>query len=155
MKKLRLIKTRKVKTPERTGKNAGFDFFVPTDIEHDVVLGGFYLNPGDNMNIASGIKVRLPDNHCLIAFNKSGIASKLGLIAGACVVDENYTGEIHLNVINISQEPVLIKPDMKLLQFVLIKQTYFDVCECKNEEELYEGFDVSERGDRGFGSSGV
>tara|TARA_Y100000593_G_C4304836_1_gene335208 strand:+ start:1691 stop:2161 length:471 start_codon:yes stop_codon:yes gene_type:complete len=152
---LNVMKTKDVKLPERSGRNAGFDFFVPNDIPHDDIIGGFYINPNDSDNIPSGIKVRLPKNHCLIAFNKSGIASKYNLVVGACVVDENYTGEIHLNVINVGTEPVLIKPGMKLVQFVLIKQEYCEVIERKTEGELYHEFDKEERGDKGFGSTGV
>tara|TARA_Y100000593_G_scaffold10932_1_gene19498 strand:- start:4104 stop:4553 length:450 start_codon:yes stop_codon:yes gene_type:complete len=149
------MKIKEVKTPQRTGRNAGFDFFVPSDIKHDPVLGGFMINPGDSCNIPSGIKVRLPKGYCLVAFNKSGIASKHNLIVGACVVDENYTGEIHLNLINAGKVPVLIEPNMKLVQFVLIKQAYHEICVHKSEESLYKNFNKEERGDKGFGSTGV
>ncbi len=152
---LKLTRIRNVKLPERSGRNAGYDFFIPNDIDCDSVLNGFFINPGDNCNIPSGIKVRLPEDHCLVAFNKSGIASKLNLVVGACVVDENYTGEIHLNLINVGKEPVLLSPGMKLIQFVLIKQEYFNVKEYRNEEELYDGFNKEERGDKGFGSTGI
>ena len=152
---LKVFKTRDVKTPERSGRNAGFDFFIPNDIDHDPVLGGFYINPQSHQSIPSGIKVRLPENHCLVAFNKSGIASKLQLVAGATLVDENYTGEIGLSLINVGSEPVLLKPGMKVMQFVLIKQDYVSVEECSKEEDLYEeGFDHKERGSGGFGSTG-
>tara|TARA_Y100001963_G_scaffold30322_1_gene41468 strand:- start:3240 stop:3701 length:462 start_codon:yes stop_codon:yes gene_type:complete len=152
---LNLMKTRDVKTPIREGRNAGFDFFVPNDIDCDPVLNGYMINPGDSCNIASGIRVRLPKNYCLVAFNKSGIASKHNLIVGACLVDENYTGEIHLNLINVGKQPVLITAGMKLAQFVLIKQSYHEICLHQTEETLYKGFDINERGDKGFGSSGV
>tara|TARA_Y100000593_G_scaffold15043_1_gene29099 strand:- start:9108 stop:9569 length:462 start_codon:yes stop_codon:yes gene_type:complete len=152
---LKVMKTRDVRYPERSGRNAGFDFFVPNDIDCDPVLKGFMINPGDCCNIPSGIKVRLPKNHCLIAFNKSGIAVNTKLIVGACVVDENYTGEIHLNMINVGKQPILITPGMKLSQFVLIKQAYHEICVHQTEETLYEGFDKKERGSKGFGSSGI
>ena len=152
---LSLMKTREVKTPIREGRNAGFDFFVPDDIDCDPVLNGFMVNPNDSVNIPSGIRVRLPKNYCLIAFNKSGIAAKHSLIVGACVVDENYTGEIHLNLINTGKDPVLIKRGMKLVQFVMIKLSYHEICLCQTEETLYKGFDKSERGESGFGSTGV
>ena len=152
---LKLTRIKDVKLPERSGRNAGYDFFIPDDVDCDPVLKGFYLNPQQSCNIASGIKVRLPKDHCLVAFNKSGIASKLNLVVGACVVDENYTGEIHLNLINVGKEPVLLSPGMKLVQFVLIKQEYFNVKEYRNEEELYNGFDKKERGNKGFGSTGL
>tara|TARA_Y100001938_G_scaffold130909_1_gene187383 strand:+ start:3485 stop:3952 length:468 start_codon:yes stop_codon:yes gene_type:complete len=153
---LKIFKIRDVKTPERSGRNAGFDFYVPFDIAHDEILGGFYINPQTHISIPSGIKVRLPKNHCLVAFNKSGIAAKYLLTAGATLVDENYTGEISLSLINVGKEPVFIRPGMKIMQFVLLKQNYFNIQECKNEEDLYEkGFDHTERGSGGFGSTGI
>tara|TARA_R100001594_G_scaffold86168_1_gene120675 strand:- start:269 stop:718 length:450 start_codon:yes stop_codon:yes gene_type:complete len=147
--KLKIFKTKKVKTPIRSGVNAGFDFFVPNDLED------FIIEPGDQINIPSGIKVRIPKNHCLIAFNKSGIASHYSLIVGACVIDENYTGEIHLNVINVGNRPVVVSKEQKLIQFILIKQNYIDIKEYKDEEELYKNFNTKERGNNGFGSSGL
>ena len=146
---LKISKIKEVKTPERIGKNAGFDFFVPED---EYVRT---LEPHESVLIPSGIKVRLPKGHALIAFNKSSIASKYKLQIGACVIDENYMGEIHLNVINVGSNVVLINPGMKLVQFVLIKQEYHDIIEIKTEDELYANFDIKERGGVGFGSTGI
>ena len=73
----------------------------------------------------------------------------------ACVVDENYTGEIHLNVINVGNKNAIIKSKQKLIQFILIKQNYIDIEEYKDEEELYKNFNTKERGSDGFGSSGL
>ena len=145
---LQILRTRDVKIPERSGYNAGFDFFVPNDYEE------YELFPMQNISIPSGIKVRLPENYTFIAFNKSGIAVKYGLHVGACVIDENYTGEIHINIINTSPDIHFIKPSMKLAQFILIKQDYYKVKEVK-EEDLYKNFDINERGENGFGSSGI
>ena len=146
---LQILKVKNVKTPERSGRNAGFDFFIPNDFSE------YELFPMQNLSIPSGIKVRLPKDHVLIAFNKSGIAVKYGLHVGACVVDENYTGEIHLDIHNLSRNPLKLKPGMKLMQFVLIKQEYHNIIEIKTEDELYTNFNIKERGKAGFGSTGV
>ena len=146
---LQVLKVRDVKTPERTGRNAGFDFFVPNDFEKT------YLELGQSINIPSGIKVRIPEGYALIAFNKSGIAVNYGLQPGACVVDENYTGEIHLHMTKTTGSKTLIKPGMKLVQFVLVSVNYAEVVEYKSEEEMYEGFDTEERGEGKFGSTGL
>ena len=98
---LKVFKTRDVKTPERSGRNAGFDFFIPNDIDHDPVLGGFYINPQSHQSIPSGIKVNVPEGYALVAFNKSGIATKKGLQVGACVVDCGYQGEVHIHLTNV------------------------------------------------------
>ena len=146
---MKIIKTKKVKTPKRNGKNAGIDFFVPTDFVT------YKLRPGNQIKIPSGVRVKIPDGYCLIGFNKSGVAAKHNLVIGACVVDENYTGEIHLNVINVGNKNAIIKSKQKLIQFILIKQNYIDIEEYKDEEELYKNFNTKERGSDGFGSSGL
>ena len=86
--------------------------------------------------------------------NNSGIATKKGLIVGACVVDEDYQGEIHLHVINASNERVSIEPGEKLVQMLLIPVFYDILEEVNSEEELFGG-EQTDRGQGGFGSTGT
>ena len=149
MAKLKILKTRDVNTPERTGRNAGFDFFVPNG-----QYAGRIISANERATIPSGIKVRIPEGHALIAFNKSGVAAKKGLQVGACVVDENYTGEICLDIYNTGIKPVVINPGMKLIQFILIPVLYAEVEECTDLFKMYKDFNTKERGENGFGSTG-
>ena len=138
-------KIREVKTPARgTSKSAGLDFFVPDDFEKSKVW------PGKSILIPSGIKAQVPEGYALIAFNKSGVATKEGLGVGACVVDEDYEGEIHLHMINVGDKVVDIVPGQKLTQFILIQINYSDV-------QVVQEFPTrhSERGSGGFGSTGI
>lgn len=48
------------------------------------------LLPGSKILIPSGIHVNLPTNVFLNAENKSGIASKRGLVRAACLIDNDY-----------------------------------------------------------------
>lgn len=137
-----------VKSPERSGKNAGIDFFIPNDF-----VDVYHLHPNESVLIPSGIKVSLPKNHCLIAFNKSGIATKYNLQVGASVVDENYKGEIHLHLTNIGKKVVTLNKGQKILQFVLLKQDYCNLQEVKSHS-LWETKEDDERGEKGFGSTG-
>ena len=151
---LKIFKTHDhVKTPERFGLNAGFDFFIPRNFCDE--KSPFVLKSGDRISIASGIKVKIPHGHALIAFNKSGIATKYGIQVGAQVVDENYTGEIHLSIINTSNDDFLIKPNMKIIQFVLVRVNYATPIVCNSIDELYSKEDYKERGEEGFGSTGI
>jgi dUTP pyrophosphatase len=145
---MRILKTREVKTPERSGRNAGIDFFIPFDFEE------VHLEPSESIMIPSGIKAKVPEGFCMIAFNKSGVATKKQLIVGACVVDENYTGEIHLHVINTSPLDVWITPGEKLVQFVVLRPNYVSIEEVEEEENL-KYINETERGDHGFGSTDV
>ena len=102
--------------------------------------------------IPSGIKVNVPEGYALIAFNKSGVATKKGLQVGACVVDCGYQGEIHIHLVNVGQEFAQLNPGDKVVQFVLIKLGD-PVIQQVSEDDLYEK--ESNRGEGGFGSTGT
>ena len=145
---MKFIKLRHVKSPERgTPQSAGIDFFVPSDYCETVVFSN------QQVLIPSGIKVKVPEGYALIAFNKSGISTNLQLQVGACVVDEDYQGEVHINVYNRGLNPVVICPDMKLCQFILLPVNYAEPSELLSETELYNGT-KTKRADGGFGSTG-
>jgi dUTP pyrophosphatase len=142
---MKFLKIRDVKSPSRgTSKSAGIDLFIPNDFENRT------LNPGDSILIPAGLKANVPDNYAFIAFNKSGVATKQSLSVGACVVDEDYEGEIHLHLINVGRSHTTIKPGQKLTQFILIPVSYMDVHVL---EELPDR--NTERGAGGFGSTGL
>ena len=68
---------------------------------------------GEQINIPSGIKVNIFDkNSYLEASNKSGIASKYHLVVGACVVDADYQGEVHLNMLNVGNTDIEVVSGM-------------------------------------------
>ena len=125
--------------------DAGIDFFVPSDFSITKIA------PGNAIKIPSGVKVNIPQGYALIAFNKSGVCTTLGIIAGACVIDSGYQGEVHIHLINASKKDVFITPDMKIMQFLLIPVSGVQTEEC-DLKELYE--EESERSSGGFGSTG-
>lgn len=142
---MKIQKIRDVKTPGRgTPQSAGIDFYVPEEFTTSV------LQPGESILIPSGIKVQVPTGYMLTAFNKSGVATKQGLSIGACVVDEDYEGEIHLHLINTSNFNTLVEPGKKIAQFILIPVNYENV-EVVEELESRN----TQRGAGGFGSTGV
>lgn len=144
---MKIVKVRNVKTPTRgTGLSAGLDFYIPEDFEAKQIW------PGESINIPSGIKAQVPRGCALIMFNRSGIAVRDQLQVGACVVDEDYQGEIHLHVINGGKETVILKPGMKLVQGLVVPIVYVGVEVLESEDELFS--QSTERGERGFGSTG-
>ena len=136
---MKITKTRKVKTPTRgTQGSAGIDFYVPDNYPADVGYAEDVgpINPGQKVFIPSGIKANVPEGFALIAFNKSGVALKKGLMVGACVVDSDYQGEIHIHLVNTSQTPVNIEAGEKLVQFLLIPVDHCAIEEVP-ESELF------------------
>jgi len=142
---MKIQKIRSVKTPVRgTSKSAGIDFFIPNDFECII------LRPGEDVLIPSGIKANVPPGYMLMAANKSGVATKSKLIKGAEIVDEDYTGEIHIHVFNVGKTNDILEAGKKIIQFILIPVNYEDV-------ELVDQLDSidTERGSGGFGSTGT
>ncbi len=171
---------RKVKTPSRgTPQSAGLDFYVPEDLTvgelekcysncnttfnrniisyttttpNGDILENIELYPHSSILIPTGIKVKIPKNHILKFENKSGVASKKGLLIGACVIDEDYQGVVHINLWNVSDKFVLIRAGEKITQGVLYPVA-LDNPEVVPIEELYT--ETTSRGEGGFGSTGT
>ena len=148
---MKLAKIRDVKTPVRgTAGSAGIDFYIPDDYPQSSEL--CTVRPGERFFIPSGIKANVPEGYALIAMNKSGVALKKGLLVGACVVDSDYQGEIHLHLVNVGTRDVTIEPGEKLVQFLLVPVNHCEVS-VVSEESLFSM--TTDRGAGGFGSTGV
>ena len=143
---LEFTKTRDVKSPNRGTKlSSGLDFYVPNDfVSVDV-------KPNTSILVPTGIHVKLDPEWTLIAFNKSGVASKKSLLVGACVIDADYQGEVHINVHNVGKNTQTVAAGDKLTQFILLKVNLDNPVEIGSLESLYET--ESERGAKGFGST--
>ena len=145
--KIFFMTTRDVKLPEYgTEDSVGIDFFVPNDFIP------ITLQPGEDALIPSGLRVKLPKRTALIAFNKSGVATKKKFSKGAQVIDPDYQGEVHLHVFNVGKEPREINPGDKIVQFIHLPIIKSKLIRCQSEEELYPA--KTERGTGGFGSTG-
>jgi dUTP pyrophosphatase len=139
---LKFKKVRDVKTPEYGNRYAaGMDFFVPNDY---IPLT---LDTNESALIKSGIIVELDPEYCLLGVNKSSRGSS-GLVVGACLIDSDYRGEIHLNVWNVSKLPIVIKPGEKLVQFIYQKAEQPSLIEVDHITE-------TNRGKGAFGSTGL
>jgi deoxyuridine 5'-triphosphate nucleotidohydrolase len=165
-----------VKTPERANGNGGIDFFIPKHTDTFVkafneknAAGNAILDfnevgepiikimPHGRVNIPSGIRSFISPNVALEAHNKSGIATKYGLVFGASTVDANYQGIIHISLINTTKHSVDIPLGMKVVQFIprLIDTSAIEVYNDISFEEFYKDFEFSNRGEGAFGSTGV
>jgi dUTP pyrophosphatase len=108
--------------------------------------------PGTDTCIPSGIRVNVPAGYAFIAHNKSGVALNKKLTVGACVVDEDYQGEIHLHLFNSGEETVKVESGEKIVQFLLVPVKYPAV-KIVPDKELFHS--ATARGAGGFGSTGV
>lgn len=114
---------------------------------------GVKLKKDDTLLVNSGVKEKIPSCHAGIFFNKSGRGSA-GYDVRACVVDEDYTGYVHLNVAftgNESHNSIIYCGD-KLVQQVILP-LYKSENKTISEDEYNALTAKSERGSAGFGSS--
>lgn len=113
-----------------------------------------YISPFTRILIPSGIRGLLePRDSMLMAANKSGISTKMGLIYTAEIVDSPYTGEIHIGVYNTSNEIQVIEAGTKLVQFIHVP-IYLTKPEEVTHEEFYNDASTwGTRGNNGFGST--
>lgn len=144
---MKVTKIRDVRLPERgTEGSAGIDFFIPNDYLD------FLLSPGEQVLIPSGIIVKLPPNTAMVAFNKSGVATGTQCLVGACVVDNDYQGEVHIHLVNAGNSHITLTAGMKIVQFVVLSVISCKVKEVASFEDLYKS--STQRGSGGFGSTG-
>lgn len=171
METLKYCKVREVKSPNRAHpEDAGIDFYFSSEISVDefnekcnitksypnyITENGFItsitLQPFESVLLPSGLCVKIPHGHALIFFNKSGVASKKHLQVGACVIDENYQSECHINLTNIGNDPITININDKLVQGIVLPINYCMCEEVSDKTKLYEY--ISDRGENGFGST--
>lgn len=176
MNRFRFIKVREVVSPNRANPNdAGLDFYVPTNLTSEDIhsknefdSGGYDLDipfsehfvrhialqPGHRILIPSGIKGLLePPASMLMAANKSGIATKKGLIFTAEIVDSPYVGEIHIGIYNTSHEFQIIEAGTKLVQFIHVPIYLTEPEEVTHEKFYNDAQYWGTRGNNGFGST--
>lgn len=80
--------------------------------------------------------------------SKSGLNVNHGIVSCGGVIDEGYTGSIKVKLYNLGTEPYTVHKGDKIAQ--LIVQPYLTP-----KMEWVMEFEETERGDSGFGSTGV
>lgn len=108
------------------------------------------INPGETALIKTGIKIELPRQTEAQIRPRSGLALKFGVtvLNTPGTIDEGYRGEIGVILINHGKNSFIVEKGMKIAQMVVKPVWKVDVIEV---EELSS----SERGEGGFGSTGL
>ena len=106
------------------------------------------LKPNEWVAVPTGIAVEIPKGHFGLIKDRSGLALKHALHCLAGVVDENYRGEVKVVLINLGREEVKLPKGTRIAQLLIVPYLRVEV------EEVEELSDT-ERGEKGFGSSGL
>lgn len=123
---------------------AGYDLYAHT--------GAMYrcIPAGKTEKIGTGICMEIPEGYFGAVFARSGLATKRGLRPANCVgvIDSDYRGEIIVALHNDTDAMETIYEGDRIAQLVIMPYLPVDFEEVDELED-------TERGDGGFGSTGV
>ena len=120
--------------------DAGFDLYVGEKIT---------LAPTERATINTGYKMEIPQGCTGIIYEKSGLSFKHGIITYGNVIDSGYRGEVRVGVMNLGKEAYTFEQGNKVAQMIIHNYEEVIFKEVKETD-----LSTSDRGERGFGSTG-
>lgn len=122
---------------------AGMD--LRAAVEQDVTL-----QPGERRLVPTGIRIALPEGYEAQVRPRSGLAVRhgIGMVNAPGTIDSDYRGGVQVLLINLGQEPFVIRRGDRIAQMVVAPVTrvaWAPVSELPD----------SARGEGGFGHTGV
>lgn len=108
------------------------------------------IEPGKSGMIGTGLAMQIPFEMVGLMCPRSGLACKRGLRLSnnVAIIDSDYRGEIRISLYNDSDIEQIVYPNDRVAQ-IMFTHYYTDAWE--EVDELNE----TERGDKGFGSTGM
>ena len=102
--------------------------------------------------VGTGVAMEIPDGYVGLVFARSGLACKKGLAPAnkVGVIDSDYRGEIKvaLHNHNGSGDALVVENNERIAQISIVPYL-------KAEFEEVETLEETDRGEKGFGSTGV
>ena len=107
------------------------------------------IKAGERALIPLGFAIQIPEGWGAFVFPRSGLSFKKGITMANCVgvIDTDYTGEVKVSAINLSDKDYTINPGDRVAQLVFLPVE-------KARFILADSLDDTERGAGGFGSTG-
>jgi dUTP pyrophosphatase len=107
------------------------------------------LAPGHRAMVPTGLTIALPSGYEAQVRPRSGLAAKHGItcLNSPGTIDADYRGEVKVILINLGQEPFVIKRGERIAQMIIAPVT-------RAELKVVAELDVTKRGRGGFGSTG-
>ncbi|MEE9349084.1 MAG: dUTP diphosphatase [Flavobacteriaceae bacterium] len=142
--KIKIINKSKHPLPHyETTSSAGMD--LKANINKSITL-----KPMERIIVKTGLYIALPNGYEAQVRPRSGLAIKNGIsvLNAPGTIDADYRGEIGVILINLSNENFIIKDGDRIAQMVIAKYKQANWISV-------ETLDETERGEGGFGSTGV
>ena len=121
-----------------------------TDAAMDLYASSSHvIAPMERVIVKTGIKMAIPSGHVGLIWDRSGLAAKYSMHTMAGVIDSGYRGEIGVVMINLGQDTFAVEKGMRVAQIIIQPCLNVSVTEVEHLD------DKTERGEGGFGSTGV
>lgn len=126
-----------------TSQSAGMD--LRANIESPITL-----HPMERTLVPTGIRIELPEGYEAQVRPRSGLALKHGItvLNTPGTIDSDYRGELKVLLVNLSNDDFVVNAGERVAQMVIARH------ETATWEEV-EVLDVTERGEGGYGHTGV
>ena len=144
MLKIRVINKGHQPLPQyATPQSAGMD--LRANLEEPIIL-----RPLERRLIPTGLHIALPAGYEAQVRPRSGLALKKGItvLNSPGTIDADYRGEVGVLLINLSQEDFVVNDGERIAQMVIARHE-------QGEFEAVEVLDETERGEGGYGHTGV
>ena len=127
----------------QTEGSAGMDIYAALTEPVTIPAGGISLIP-------TSLAISLPSGYECQVRSRSGLAAKNGIFAlnAPGTIDSDYRGEIKIILANFSKEDFIVNHGFRIAQLVISK--YEQIV-----WQVVDKLDDTERGQGGFGSSGI
>jgi dUTP pyrophosphatase len=109
------------------------------------------LQPGDAQLVPTGLAIHIGDpGLAAMILPRSGLGHKHGIVLGNLVglIDSDYQGPLMVSCWNRGRAPFTIEPFERIAQLVIVPVVHAAF-------RRVDAFDVSSRGEGGFGSTGT
>lgn len=127
--------------PERTHVgDAGFDLFVSQDVS---------IPSGGVANVPHNVRLGFPSGVWGMLVGRSSTFNR-GLVCNTAIIDQGYRGPLYTVVLNESDDDVVIRQGERISQIIPMS-VLADTCRMEPVDDLGR----TERGEAGFGSSGM
>jgi dUTP pyrophosphatase len=124
---------------QATPGSAGWDIYALEDVQ---------IPPMEMRILRTGFGLQIPKGYYISIVPRSSYGKKRIMISNSpATIDSDYTGEISVMLYNNSMDFFSIKKGDRIAQMILLQYN-------EMEFDYVEQFDITSRGDGGFGSTG-
>lgn len=132
--------SREAEAPEYAlESDAGFDLKAVETVS---------IFPFDQKKVSTGIAIEIPKGYVGIVRDRAGIVQKMNVHTVAGTFDSGFRGEASIMLVNMNDKTVEIEKGMRIAQIIIVP-----IVKAKIKE--VDKLSSTERGDKGFGSTGM